>query len=436
MRRLKGRCAGSALECAARKSRITFSAPGLNPSIEEGARALWDAGLLGEFCTTLALPENGVLLRAGRRLDLALRSKVSRHLERRSVSALPSGAIKGFPFWELARTVLSRLGADRRICDVVFDHGIRSFDRAVARRLQQSTAVYCYEYSAHETFRAAQRRGLYRIYEVPSLEHDFVERLIDREIGALGTGPDGHRAYFLNRQGERTRRRRAEWAMADLIVVHSNLARDSYREAGLPVDKVSVVPLGCPPPNREAALGGSAPGQALRVLWAGNFSLLKGAHHFLRALQNVPVPPVVDVHVFGQVILPAAFVQQLPDWVRFHGTVSRVELAREYARADVLMFPTLCDGFGMVLTEAMAQGLPVITTPRAGAADFIRHGENGLIVPPGDPEALVGAIRWCLDNRDRLKAMRANALETAASWQWADYRVALVTEVTQALAGR
>ena len=88
----------------------------------------------------------------------------------------------------------------------------------------------------------------------------------------------------------------------------------------------------------------------------------------------------------------------------------------------VLIFPTLCDGFGMVATEAWSRGLPVITTDRAGAADLLVPHRNGLLIPAGDPAAIVGCIEWCLTHRAELRAMREAALATAAGWQWSDYR--------------
>jgi glycosyltransferase involved in cell wall biosynthesis len=87
----------------------------------------------------------------------------------------------------------------------------------------------------------------------------------------------------------------------------------------------------------------------------------------------------------------------------------------------------------MVVTEAFAQGLPVITTDRAGAADLVRHGVNGLIIPAGDRSALLEALDWCITHRKELKAMRQAALDTAASWQWSDYRKALVNNLLDGL---
>jgi glycosyltransferase involved in cell wall biosynthesis len=65
--------------------------------------------------------------------------------------------------------------------------------------------------------------------------------------------------------------------------------------------------------------------------------------------------------------------------------------------------------------------LPVITTDQAGAADLITP-DNGLVIPAADPDAIAEALRWCLDNRDRLQSMRGAALEAARRRQWSHFR--------------
>jgi glycosyltransferase involved in cell wall biosynthesis len=105
-----------------------------------------------------------------------------------------------------------------------------------------------------------------------------------------------------------------------------------------------------------------------------------------------------------------------------------------YHRADLLVFPTLCDGFGLVATEAWSTGLPVLTTSRAGVADMLRPGVNGLLMRHGDPGTLAETLTWCLENRPALRAMRSGARASAAAWQWSDYRLALRQHVLQALA--
>ena len=121
---------------------------------------------------------------------------------------------------------------------------------------------------------------------------------------------------------------------------------------------------------------------------------------------------------------------------RESSSVRRGEVeARTSGKEDALIFPTLSDGFGMVVTEAFARGLPVITTDRAGASDLVRTRENGLIIRAGDTEAILAALRWCLDDRAKLAAMSLAALETARSWQWSDYRCALIEATTAGISG-
>jgi glycosyltransferase involved in cell wall biosynthesis len=141
----------------------------------------------------------------------------------------------------------------------------------------------------------------------------------------------------------------------------------------------------------------------------------------------------MTAQVFGAIAVPERLLRRVPSGIEFLGSRPRPELFAAFRQSDVLIFPTLSDGFGMVVTEAFANGLPVITTERAGAADLVEHGKNGLIIRAGDPDAIVDALQWCLDNRSRLLEMRYAALETAKRWQWPDYRRALIAAVSKGL---
>src|SRR5262249_17927778 len=145
------------------------------------------------------------------------------------------------------------------------------------------------------------------------------------------------------------------------------------------LDKVCVVPYGAPPPDPGAVDGGSRGEGPLRFLWAGTFSLRKGAHYLIDAWKRAGVgPKAARRDHYGAVTLPAAVLAQAPADFQFHGSIPRDELYAAYRGADVFVFPTLCDGFGMVVTESFSRGLPVLTTRNAGAADLVRPGVNGL----------------------------------------------------------
>jgi glycosyltransferase involved in cell wall biosynthesis len=98
------------------------------------------------------------------------------------------------------------------------------------------------------------------------------------------------------------------------------------------------------------------------------------------------------------------------------------------------VLPTLGDGFGQVVTDALAHGLPVITTTNAGAADRIVHGESGLVVPPADVDALAAALEWAAGHRRALFDMRGAALAQARGWTWREFRAAFLARIDAALA--
>jgi glycosyltransferase involved in cell wall biosynthesis len=81
----------------------------------------------------------------------------------------------------------------------------------------------------------------------------------------------------------------------------------------------------------------------------------------------------------------------------------------------------------------MSQGLPVITTEWAGVAQFIVPGENGLIVPARDPDALAEAIVSCAARPEQRREMGVAARQTALQWQWSDYRNAVASAVLECL---
>jgi len=98
---------------------------------------------------------------------------------------------------------------------------------------------------------------------------------------------------------------------------------------------------------------------------------------------------------------------------------------------DVLIFPSLFEGFGMVITEAMSQGTPVITTDRTAGPDIITHGENGWLVDAGSTDALVEAIEELLLHPENIAKAGKAAMEAARSRPWEIYGQELCDAVLQ-----
>lgn len=387
------------------------------PFTQQVVQALLEAGEETRFFTTLT-PDGSDLAARALRLVGAGRSRALRDI--------PPRVAVTYPWREAVRLAWGRVSRDELLRDRVFHWGRDGFDAWVARRMKPPfRLVYGYETECLETFRAAKANGVRTVYDLPAAEHDFSERLMEEEVQKHPVFLTAGRRQFQALRAERTARRHEEFRLADLVCANSNFTRDTWVAAGLDGSKVVVVPLGAPAPDESGVAGGSSHDAPLRFVWAGKFSMMKGAHYLLEAWRAWPGSRLARLDVFGSVTLPKGLPCGGESGIVFHGQVLRDRVLAAFREADALVFPTLCDGFGMVVNEALSRGLPVITTRRAGAADLIRPGENGLLIEHGSTTALMEALDWCATHRTELRAMRPAALATAAAWQWKDYRRAL-----------
>lgn len=409
--------------------------PAPTPFVQQVGRALYESDALKTFATTLIDDSDASWQKLASKTAQHLGVDLAKQLSRRAITEFPKSITIDYPWAELGRILLSKIDKDKRPTDMFFHWGRDRFDNWVSKNMPDNCqAIYSYEYTCLKTFQIAQEKGIARIYDVPSPEHDFVENLLEAEFNQFPEIQTPYRQYCRAKQEKRTAYRHQELQLADLVIANSEFTKKSYVASGVPIEKIRVVPYGAPPIS-EAALQASSKkvGSQTQFLWAGTFSVRKGAHYLLQAWQQLNPRKAAQLRVLGAMGLPVSLLSSIPDSVSLSGTVPRSELYPIYQNSDVLVFPTLCDGFGMVVTEAFSQGLPVITTDRAGAADLVQHGVNGLIVPAGDVDALTEAMDWCLTHPHELQAMRKAAIKTAASWQWSDYRALLMRSVREGL---
>ncbi len=410
-----------------------FAYPGNMADAQQSARALMEAGVLDAYVTTFAYRPTGALAAAVHRLPRSLGARLGRQLARRAIDQVNETLVHAYPAWELARTAATRVLRGPIAADLIWDRSIHAFDRLLARRyVPRTSAIEAYEYTALAAFQRAKELGVARILHLPSLDSRRFEEIQQREKQQWPELRGPHDAYFDAKFERRYARRCREIALADVIITNSTLTARSHIAAGVDPAKVFPVPLGAPAAIESLRVESRRAKEPLVAIWAGSFSLGKGAHHALEAWRLLGAGGRARLEVYGRVVVPERVLGSAGEHVTFHGSVPQPELFKAFERADVLVFPTLSDGFGMVVAEAMAHGLPVITTDQAGAADLVTP-DNGLIVPAADPAALADALRWCLDNRERLAGMRHHALETARQRQWSDYRRGLIAALDQGL---
>lgn len=234
-------------------------------------------------------------------------------------------------------------------------------------------------------------------------------RILEEEC-LKGRSSGGHRIP----KSDVWQRLRDEWDLATVVVANSDWSRTQLVEQGLPAEKVEVVPcaIDCsrPTPSMEdrRTIRGKGP---LEVLYVGRVNTLKGLWYLFEAMRGVPESEA-RLTCVGPVEESTLLTCGRGDGARIVGPVSREAVAEYLSHADVLVFPTLSDGFGLVQLEALAAGVPVIATERCGRV--VTDGIDGLLVPAQSVEGLRGAIRSLARDRERLVEMsRATAAKLA-----------------------
>lgn len=157
------------------------------------------------------------------------------------------------------------------------------------------------------------------------------------------------------------------------------------------------------------------------MLYVGPLTYEKNVTIALRAFEIVyHLRPPTRMVVVGDGPLRRQLETEFPA-AHFVGTQTGEELARHYASADLFVFPSEDETFGDVALEAMASGLAVTAFDRAAAADLITHGENGIVIAPGDERAFLETVcRSAAIDRELLAPMRVRARETALQATWSN----------------
>lgn len=407
---------------------ILLSHPTGNQNVRAVLRGIDSDRLLGGFATTLAVDPSSFwfgLLPRGARNELL----------RRAYAGIPSKAIHSWPWRELVRLGACRLGLNRitrhEIGWASVDAIYRDFDSRVATRLpllmrtQELRGAYAYEDGALETFKVAHKLGLRCFYDQPIGHWKAAQRILAEEAELQ---PDWAATLTGNRDSAQKRARKdKELALADDVFVASSFTRSTLLEANCAAKKIHVIPYGAPQVTIEHGKRTYNNDNPLRVLFVGSLGQRKGLSYLLQAIDMLG-SSAVELTLVGQPLsgncdpLRAALTTH-----RHLFSLPHASVLAEMRQHDVFVFPSLFEGFGLVLLEAMSQGLPVITTTHTGGPDFMTDGQDGFLVPIRSAAAIAEKLELLHRDRNRLAQMAEAALSTARRRSWMDYEKTTAT---------
>jgi glycosyltransferase involved in cell wall biosynthesis len=402
---------------------ILIGHPTGNPNSHHAALAHHEMHRLEAFCVPwMPSPAELALLK---RIP-GMGSYASR-LDRRSFPPLFDAPLiegRGGELWRMARRALLGRFADEGIANEANDWLMRTMARECAR--PQVTAVHAYEDCSLWSFEEARRLGKACIYDMPIGYQPAWQAVRSGLLAKYGNWLPEEGAGE-ERQARHAQKQR-EMELADLVLVPCTFVRTTIERY---VDKPIVVAPYAVDVARWQAPEPRMAGGPLRFIYAGHCSLRKGTPVLLQAWRAAGLADAT-LELVGPWMLSEARKHDLPPGVTWSGPVSSGELGARFRAADVFVFPSFFEGFGLVILEAMASGLPVITTDATAGPDIV-DANCGSILPAGDVEALAGLLDSYGKAHDRLPAMKRAARAKAEGCNWEAYR-RRVTEAVSHLA--
>ncbi len=251
------------------------------------------------------------------------------------------------------------------------------------------------------SLRAAKRYGAITLLE-HAASHPRQWKSVDRE--ECRRFAVNSRDGSANQSERLLRRMDQEFQECDYIAVPSAVAQQSFAECGYG-KKTLVVPTGVDeqffsldPP--------AAPPPVFRVCYVGRLEFAKGVGYLLQAWARLGLPGA-ELLLVGEVKpqMQSLLKHYADCGIRLLGILSPRQVAGCYRQCSLFVQPSPMEGLAQVLLEAMASGLPVVATDRTGATDCIMNGNEGLLVPARNVDALADAILWCYRHPDEARTM-------------------------------
>jgi glycosyltransferase involved in cell wall biosynthesis len=339
---------------------------------------------------------------------------IDRVLRLRFQEGLPSDKIVRRWRYELPELLARRAFGSGRMSDGCMFHRDARFDRWVARRWIRDCDVYWgFQGSCLESLRAARKTGITAVAEFSTahvtMAIDVLSQEAKRHPEWASTISNFHFPDWYRERLEQ------EPHAADVCIVASAYTRCSLEAVGIDSDQIQHLPLGADL-GQFRFVRRSAEGP-FRILFVGGVGQRKGVKYLLQAFDRMRGAGV-ELTIAGP--LPADMRPLTPyqNRVRLTGRLDPVDIVREMHQAHVLVLPSVFEGFGLVIPEAMATGMPVIASTHSAGPEIIREGQDGFVLEPDDVEGLAEKLELLRADRQRAVEMGVQAAERAREFSW------------------
>jgi glycosyltransferase involved in cell wall biosynthesis len=384
--------------------------------VHQTVLALQESGQLDRFLTGFYYKPEAASWLWLRLLPVTPHRRADAYLSRRRLAGIDDARVRQLPL-----SALLEFATERRLELRTQLLPVWRWNRKWAGRwagqivaARKPKAVLTFEGAACEVFHAARAAG--------------VACVLDQSIGHLATAlpllqeearlqPDFADSLEHQVPEWQLERARAEVRLADWILAPSDYVRESFGPLGIAPDRIVLIPYGVDAEQFSPRPEGVTPDK-LRILFVGQVGQRKGIKYLLEAVRQLRLPDL-ELELIGHLVGSGNGLRQYAGLYHHTPHVPRSAIADHYRAADIFVLPSLHEGSALVIYEALASGLPVITTPNAGSV--VRDGLDGFLVPIRNVDALCEKITLLYRDSALRVEMGRNARARALEYTWQRY---------------
>lgn len=361
------------------------------------AEALADANLLGKFYTSLFYNPSRLFF-----LPISLNKQIAKGFNRNVPEKLVSNFWLFEILWRGSSLILSKNFSSK-----LNYYNMWGYDNIISKKIKKDNCkVFIgFENSSYKSFANAKKLGKICVLDAASVHYKHQIKYYKPNFSNS----------FLDKINYRKEK---EIELADYIVTLSSFAASTYKEY-CPDKKIFSIPLGVDT-SRFTYKEKDLSDDIFTFLFVGNITYAKGVDILIDAFSQIRSKEIKLIFAGAQ---GDAFILLKKDnRIDYVGKLNQGELNNLYHNSKVLILPSRLDGFGMVVTEAMATGTPAIVSTHTGAKDLIKHNINGWIFPDGSVDELKNSMLNAYENRSKLNDIGKAASETVKEFTWEKYK--------------
>ena len=286
--------------------------------------------------------------------------------------------------------------------------------------------IYSYEDCALNSFKLANQNGIKTIYDLTSPYWRLKKKILEDEIKLQ---PEWRISSTEILTENKCLNKDEEISLSDQIIVASSFTAKSLELfKKIDKEKIKIIPYGITCSEKEN-INKREINKKLKLIFVGRPILSKGIQYLIQVLNQIDFP--WEIEIAGSIPeKPFEISEKLNFFLKdqrckFLGQISNQNLLEKMRNSHIFILPSLYEGYGHVLLEAMSCGLPIITTENTGGLDFIKNGVNGFITPIRDVKKTKEILQKIYQDEEYRISVSENSLLTAKDLSWTKYQNAL-----------